>query len=248
MKEINLFGNDIQLRKLTQLGDPLEKINKAIDWEMFRNPIEKALRKDMSKGGRPPFDVVFMFKIVMLQQWNNLSDENTEFLINDRISYQRFLNLDCGDRIPDKNTLWDFKEDLRKSGIEIKLFEMLNGIFEEQNLVTHEGSIIDATFVTVPKRHTPKKDDEALKNNEQPKDLLEKTEERKEKKEIKNQNNVLSQMDLNARWTKKRNECFFGYKNHVKCDGKSKLITAFAVTDTSVNDSQVLIETYRQQR
>jgi hypothetical protein len=71
MKEINMFGNDIQLRKLTRLGDPLEKINKTIDWEIFRKPIGKAIRKDMSKGGRPPFDEVFMFKIVMLSQWNN---------------------------------------------------------------------------------------------------------------------------------------------------------------------------------
>jgi IS5 family transposase len=242
MKEIDLFGNDIQFRKLTKLGDPLEKINRVIDWEMFREPIEKAIRKDMSRGGRPPFDTVFMFKVIMLQQWNNLSDENIEFLINDRMSYQRFLNIVYGDKIPDKNTIWDFKEDLRKSGVEIELFRMLNNMFEEQNLVTHEGSIIDATFVTVPKRHTSKKDDEALKNKEEPKVLLEKTEKREEKKEIKSQNNVLSQMDTDARWTKKRNESFFGYKNHVKCDSRSKLITSFAVTDASVNDSQVFVE------
>jgi hypothetical protein len=98
MKEINLFGNDIQLRKLSKLGDPLEKINKVIDWEIFRNTIKKAIRKDMSKGGLPPFDVVFMFKILMLQQWNNLPDENTKYLINDRLSYQRFLNINCGDK------------------------------------------------------------------------------------------------------------------------------------------------------
>jgi IS5 family transposase len=242
MKEINMFGDEIQLRKLTKLGDPLEKINRVIDWEIFREAIEKAIRKDMSKGGRPPFDAVFMFKIVMLQQWNNLSDENTEFLINDRMSYQRFLNITPGGKIPDKNTLWDFREILRKSGVEIKLFEMFNKILEENNLVTHEGSILDAAFVTVPKRHTPKKDDEALKEGEEPKGLLKKAEEKETKGEIKNKKHVLSQMDLDARWTKKNNECFFGYKNHVKCDSKSKLITAFTITDASVHDSQVFVD------
>jgi IS5 family transposase len=242
MKEINLFGNDIQLRKLTSLGDPLEKINKVIDWEIFREPIEKAIRKDMTKGGRPPFDAAPMFKIVTLQQWNNLSNENTEFLINDRMSYQRFLNLVPGDRAPDGNTLWDFKESLRNSGVEIELFETFREILERNNLITHEGSIIDAAFVTVPKRHTVKKDDEALKNNEEPKELIKKTEERETKGEVKNKKHVLSQMDLNARWTKKNNECFFGYKNHVKCDNKSKLITVFSVTDASIRDSQAFVE------
>jgi IS5 family transposase len=239
---IDLFAIDTQLRKLTKLGDPLEKINEIVDWEIFREPIEKAIRRDMSKGGRPPFDVVFMFKILMLQQWNNLSDESTEFLINDRLSYQRFLNLDTGDKVPDKNTLWDFKEDLRKSGIETELFKILEKMLEEKNLITHEGSIIDATFVTVPKRHTTKKDDEALKKNEEPEDLLNKTEERETKEEIKDQKHILSQMDMDARWTKKNNECFFGYKNHVKCDSESKLITTFTVTNASTHDSQVFVE------
>jgi IS5 family transposase len=196
----------------------------------------------MSKGGRPPFDVIFMFKIVMLQQWNNLSDEKTEFLINDRISYQRFLGLTFGDKIPDKNTIWNFKEALRKSGIEESLFEMFCRMLEEENLITREGSIIDATFVTVPRRHTTKRDDEALKINEKPKDLEDKIEKRKTNGEIKDQDNVKCQMDLDARWTKKGEECFFGYKDHVKCDEKSKLITAFRVTDASVHDSQEFVQ------
>jgi IS5 family transposase len=242
MKEMELFGNDIQLRKLTKLGDPLEKINNIIDWEMFGETIRNAIRKDMSKGGRPPFDEILMFKILMLQHWNNLSDESTEFLINDRMSYQRFLNITSGERIPDKNTLWDFKENIRKSGIEIKLFEILNKILEENNLIANEGSIVDATFVTVPKRHTTKKDDERLKNNEKPKDLINKLEEKETKKEIKNKKHALAQIDIDARWTKKNNESFFGYKNHVKCDSKSKLITAFTVTDASVHDSQEFVK------
>ena len=152
------------------------------------------------------------------------------------------MNITPGDKIPDKNTLWDFREDLRKSKIEIELFKILSNALEENSLITHEGSIIDATFVTVNKRHTTKNDDESLKINEKPKELIEKTEERKTKGEIKNKKNVMSQVDLDARWTKKNNECFFGYKNHVKCDSKSKLITAFSVTDASVHDSQVFVE------
>jgi IS5 family transposase len=114
-------------------------------------------------------------------------------------------------------------------------------LFFNCSLIIHEGSIIDATFVTVSKKHTTKKDDESLKNSEKPKDLLKKVEEKKTKGEIKNKEHVLSQVDTDARWTKKRDKCFFGYKNHVKCGSKSELITAFAITDASVNNSQVFV-------
>jgi IS5 family transposase len=71
---------------------------------------------------------------------------------------------------------------------------------------------------------------------------MNKTEERETKEDIKNKKHVLSQMDLNAKWTKKNNECFFNYKNHVKCYSKSKLITTFSVTDTSIHDGQAFVE------
>ena len=90
MKQIHLNGTEIQLAKLTKLGDPLLKINKTINWEIFRKPIKKAIRKDMTKGGRPSFDDILMFKITILQQWYGLSDMATEYHINDSLSYMRF--------------------------------------------------------------------------------------------------------------------------------------------------------------
>jgi len=83
---MNIFGVEIQLEKLTKMGDQLIAMKDLIDWEMFRAPIEKAIRKpNYEKGGRPAWDAVMMFKIVMLQQWYNLADENTEYQINDRL-------------------------------------------------------------------------------------------------------------------------------------------------------------------
>lgn len=241
MNQMNLFGAETQLEKLSKLGDPLEKIDKLVNWEMFRSPIEKAIRKDMSKGGRPPFDVILMFKIIMLQQWYGLSDMGIEYQINDRVSFCRFLNLEFGDKVPDGNTIWDFKEALKENDVDRKLFDTFNDMLEESGVITHKGSIIDATFVTVPKRHTTMKDNEHLKNDEPLEDLPIKISERLENGEIKSEENVQSQMDMDARWTKKRNETFFGYKDHVKCDSDSKIITDFSVTDASVHDSQEYI-------
>jgi IS5 family transposase len=242
MQQILLYGVEIQLEKLRKMGDQLMAMKERINWELFREKIEKAIRKaDYSKGGRRPWDVVLMFKIVMLQQWYNLSDEGIEYQINDRLSFQRFLGLECGEKVPDGNTLWDFKEALANAGIERELFDLFNEYLDEEGIIAHNGRIVDATFVTVEKRHTTKKDDNSLKEGDVPTDLLNKCAERLEKGEIKDETNVTSQMDTDARWTKKGSESFFGYKDHVKCDKDSKIITDFTVTDASVHDSQELL-------
>jgi IS5 family transposase len=242
MKQLKLYGMETQLGRLTRLGDPLEKINELINWEMFREQIEAAIRKDMSKGGRPRYDVIMMYKITMLQQWYGLSDAGVEYQIVDRYSFMRFLGLDAGDRIPDGNTIWDFKEALKEKGVDKELFDIFNRMLEDKGIITHKGTIIDATFVTVPKRHTTKRDNEHLKAGEELEDLPAKCLERLEKEEIKAVKNVMSQMDMDARWTKKGDESFFGYKDHVKCDSESKVITNFSVTDASVHDSQEFVE------
>jgi hypothetical protein len=67
-KQGHRFGTTTLLEKLSKLGNPLMKIDGLIDWEMFRTPIERAIHKDMSRGGHPPYDVILMFKITILQQ------------------------------------------------------------------------------------------------------------------------------------------------------------------------------------
>jgi IS5 family transposase len=241
MKQFSFFGTDIQLARLSELGDPLVKINEAIDWEMFREPIESAIRKDMSKGGRPSFDAILMFKITMLQQWCGLSDMAAEFHINDSLSYMRFLGLEAGDKVPDGNTIWDFKEALKEHGVDRKLFDLFNEKLEAQGIITRKGSIIDATFVTTPIRHTTKADNDALKEGKETADFQEKCAKREEPGEIKGAANVEAQMDFDARWAKKGSGSFFGYKDHIKCDEDSKIITDFIVTDASVHDSQEFV-------
>jgi IS5 family transposase len=243
MKQQQMFSHETQLARLDKIGDPLVRINQVIDWEIFRAPLERAVRTaDHSKGGRPPYDVILMYKITMLQQWYGLSDMSAEYQIVCRIDFMRFLGLEEGDRIPDGNTVWDFKEALKRTEADRELFANFNRMLEEKGIITHKGTIIDATFVTVPKRHTTKKDDKLIKAGEVAQDLVEKCEALEQDGEIKGAENVLRQMDIDARWTKKNDESFFGYKDHVKCDSDSKIITNFEVTDASVHDSQVYVD------
>jgi IS5 family transposase len=167
-------------------------------------------------------------------------------MLNSRLDFMRLKDIECGAKVPDGKTIWDFKQALSDTGVDRELFDLFNEELTKEGIITHKGSIIDATFVTVDKRHTTKKDDKSLKEGDCPHDLHAKCAERLEKGEIKDDEKVFNQLDFDARWVKKNNESFFGYKDHVKCDRESKIITDFTVTDASVHDSQELIELVNQ--
>ena len=83
-----ILGFGRALSTLSAVGDPLEKLNVIIPWSVFEKPLAKALkRSDGSKGGRSPFPAVLMLKILVLQALYNLSDEQAEFVIQDRLSF-----------------------------------------------------------------------------------------------------------------------------------------------------------------
>jgi hypothetical protein len=102
--------------RLSEAGDPLVKLDAAVAWALFRKPLAKALqRSDGATGGRPPYDPVMMFKIMVLQALYSLSDDQAEFQIQDRLSFMRFLGLGLGDRVPDAKTVWLFREHLTQA-------------------------------------------------------------------------------------------------------------------------------------
>ena len=117
------FDVDERLSALSAKGDDLERVKSLVDFEMFRPALEMAVpRADRSKGGRPPFDHVLMFKILILQAMHSLSDERAEYLIKDRLSFMRFLGLGLADAVPDANTIWTFREALKKAAAVDGLF------------------------------------------------------------------------------------------------------------------------------
>lgn len=223
---------DIEKRtgKLTEMGDPLVGLNARIDWEGFRqdlNAVHEKARK--SNAGAKPIDVVLMFKILVLQQLNNLSDDRIEFQIRDRLSFMRFLGLQMESRVPDAKTVWLFRERLK----EMKLIDALFARFHEQlakhGYVARAGQMIDATFVEVPRQRNTREENASIKAGEPP-------------KEWKDEPNKLRQKDVDARWTKKNEETHYGYKNHINADQGNKLVQSWAVSDAAVHDSQVFDE------
>src|SRR6478752_793781 len=121
------FDFDERLAALSAKGDDLERMKALVEFEMFRPTLDAAVpRSDRTKGGRPPFDHVLMFKILILQAMHALSDERTEFLIKDRLSFMRFLGLGLADPVPDANTIWTFREALKKAGASEPLFALFD--------------------------------------------------------------------------------------------------------------------------
>ena len=223
-----LFDETFRLEKLSIQGDPLLLLKAKINWEIFRSTLESIFAKeDKGQGGREPYNYLMMFKILVLQRYYNLSDDQTEYQILDRLSFMRFLELELSDKVPDSKTIWLFKETIAKSGKTKELFKMFEELLESKGYIGKEGKIVDASFVEVPRQRNSREENKQIKEGKVPEEWQENP-------------HKLSQKDTDARWTKKNNETFYGYKNHVKVDTKSKLINNYEVTPASEHDSQAL--------
>lgn len=143
------------MEKFNAMGNPLDRLQKAVDFEMFRDTLEEALYKEkFTNAGAKPYDYVLMFKVLVLQRMNHLSDAQTEYQIRDRLSFRDFLGLASGDKVPDEKTIWAFKEELTKKGLFEQLFDEFYAFLEENNLILHEGTMIDGSFVEAPRSAT----------------------------------------------------------------------------------------------
>ena len=234
MKQINLFAEETQLERLSKLGDSLERL-KVIDFESFRPTLTEGMKKERkSSAGRHPFDNVMMFKVLVLQRLFNLSDDQTEYQITDRISFQRFLGLSLGEKVPDAKTIWLCRNTLTELKIIDALFSQFNQMLEAQGIITHTGTIVDATFVDAPRQRNSRDKNERNKNSETP-------------EEWKKNPHKMTRKDTDARWTKKRDETHYGYKDHVKADADSKLILDYTVTPANVHDSNEFEEFFNDQ-
>jgi len=222
------FDDGRRLQKLAELGDPLLPLNKCIDWELFRPDLMRLYEKERkAASGRKPIDVVLMFRILILQRLHNLSDDQTEYMIRDRASFQRFLGLHVEDGSPDAKTIWKFREQLSELALLRDLFFRFDAFLNDQGLQAKGGQIIDATIVEVPRQRNTREENAQVKDGAVPPDWASKP-------------NKAAQKDIDACWTKKRGQTYYGYKNHIAIDEGHKIIRDFTVTDASVHDSQVM--------
>ena len=224
-----LFDYIDRLEVLTQHEDPLARLDAVVDWDLFL-PIVDAVRTNADPrgpGGRPAWPSKLLFKFLILQRIYQLSDEAAEYQLLDRLSFQRFVGLTLADKAPDQNTLRLFREALTAAQAEQNLFDTFKQHLAAKGLFPKNGVMVDATFVEVPRQRNTRDENESIKNGQIP-------------SEWENDQKKLAHKDLDARWTKKNEETYYGYKNHVKVNVESKLIESAVVTTASTHDSQAL--------
>ena len=205
-----LLDEQENLSKLSDKCNPLDRISKVIDFEMFRDLLESNLLNvsKKSNAGSKPYDVVMMFKIIILQRYYGLGDQQIEYQILDRMSFKHFLGLESGDKVPDEKTVWLFRENLTKAGLAEELFDLFHSHLEQQGMILNEGKMIDASFTLAPRQRNTREENQIIKAGRG--DELWKDHPHKKRHK-----------DIDARWTKKNGETFYGYKDHVKADAKS---------------------------
>lgn len=211
--QLGVFDQLDTLDKLSRLGDPLVVLNRIVPFEMFRADLPAP--KLSPKGGRPAYDPVRMFKLLVIQHLYRLSDEQLEYQTLDRLTFQRFVGIERSNRVPDFTTVWRFRERLGQQGAQA-LFEKLAVYLETVGFRAEGGQIVDATIVQVGK---PRRD---LNKPTVP------------------TAQEAAHRDNDAKFTKKRGRSYRGYKLHVNIDEKHGFVRRAKVTAANVHDGHLL--------
>jgi IS5 family transposase len=234
------FDGEERLKALSASGDPLERLAQVVDFEVFRGDLKAALsRSDRMKGGRPPYDAVLMFKVLVLQTLYTLSDEQTEYQLKDRLSFMRFVGLALHDPVPDAKTIWLYREQLARAGAAEKLFARFDALLREKGWLAMSGQIVDATVIQARRPRLTQAEKDTIKGGGTP---AEWSPARR------------AQIDREGRWTIKRGRRrqaapgenhnrqveiavpVFGYKNHIGIDREFGFLRRYTITHAAAHD------------
>ena len=228
MGQRGFWDEQQRVAKLQEKKPALTRLAESIPWESFRPLLDKGYSQERkSNAGRKRIDPLILFKMLVLQQLFNLSDEEIEFQVNDRRSFEAFVGLGVMNDIPDVTTVAFFRERLRKAGVIEVLFEIFERYLRDQCLEARGGQIIDATLVPVPKQRNTREGNKEIKADRLPGGWEENP-------------NRLQQRDLDARWVKKNGINHYSYKNSICIDVEHGFIRRFVVTPANIHDSQML--------
>ena len=197
--------------KIAVLGNKLGEIRDIIDWKQFRPIISDMYHDNKESGGRPHTDEILMIKMHILAGWHGLSDYELELLATDRVSFRHFLGYP--EKIPDRSTIWKFREDLAKNGKIHLIWEELQRQLEEKGYTIKRGTIQDASFITSDPGHASS---EKLRGDA-----------------------AKTRRSRDGTWAKKGSKSEFGYKVHTIIDKEHQFIWRFDTTTASLHDSQI---------
>jgi len=211
MSDFGDFFLNQEYTKIAGLGNKLGEIRDIIDWEKFRPIITDMYRDNKEIGGRPHNDEILMIKMLVLAGLHGLSDYEVKLLAMDRLSFRHFLGYP--DKIPDRSTVWAFKEKLTSKGKVHLIWEELQRQLDEKGYSIKRGTIQDATFITSDPGHAPA---------DKPRG-----------------DDAKTRRSRDGTWAKKGTKSEFGFKLHTIVDKENQFIRRFDTSTASVHDSQI---------
>lgn len=215
----------------------LQRISKVGNLEQFRSVLEAAVDEDrIARGGRPcnqlkpsgrrGFDAVFMLKCLMAQRVHDQGDEQFHTTMCSDLLVQDFLGINDPNDVPSAKTLWKYREIFAKNQVFKNMFDSQVAGFVKANPSIGTVEIIDSSFVEAPKQRNTREENKIIKEGNG--DSL-----------WKDKPNKKRHKDIDASWTKKRQEVHFGYKSHNTICALSKLIIGTFTTTAKVHDVSV---------
>ncbi|KFJ66628.1 IS5 family transposase [Francisella tularensis] len=202
------------------------KLNKLVNFEKFRKTLKGIYTQDMTRQGRPAYDCIMMFKLLLLGQWYSLSDRELASSLRLRIDFMYFTGFTPTSNLPDYSTVNKFRNLL----IEKKKYKRLLKEFNKQlealglSINNAKGAIIDATLVESAGRPN--------KHIDNP------VEDRKEDKT--SIPNISYGKDTDARWIKKGSKSHYGYKVFASVDNKHGFIQTLHTESAEVYEAHRL--------
>ncbi len=182
----------------------LDQVDAAIDWTAVERVVEGLYA---SREGGLAYPLLTYLKLLLLQQWYNLSDEGLEAAVDDRLSFRRFAGLPLAESVPDHSSIWRFREQLARRGLAERVLAEINRQLDAKGLILRKGTLIDASIIDAAVK--PPAGDAG----------------------------EVSPHDPDAGWTKKNGKSRFGYKAHVALDQDSGLVRQAIMTPADVHDS-----------
>ncbi len=201
----------------------LDDVNDVIDWQPIDRFLKKKIKRKANAIGSPAYPAPLMFKVLLLQKWYNLSDEEVEYAICDRLSFVRFLDMSIEDEVPDSTTICRFRNGLIVLEIYDSLLDLLNKQLEDKGILVRSGTIVDASVVDSSRRPRKVIDVDAV------------DEDRDEEETICR---VSYSDDDEAAWLKKGGRFHYGYKLHMGTDAKDGFVLGGLMTPANLSDTK----------
>jgi IS5 family transposase len=174
---------------------------------------ERRLEATYSELGRPGHRAAVLLRVLLLQHLYGLSDPQAEEQLGDRLSFQKFVGLRSGEAVPDETAICRFRQRMITAGLHEELLDLLNGQLAAAGYLVKRTMLVDATLVE-SSRTRP--DHQGALQGKAP--------------------------DTDARYTRKGNQRYYGYKAHVSADGDNQLVCRAKITPANVDDSKVFGE------